>query len=167
MACVVKRRGKWVALEFVLLPGNEKDARASKGETTQLIASSMAGEIADLICKGLSGEARIGDRKLRASDIAVLVRTHKQAKIIARALAKHAVSCTQIGTSSVWLSAEAFELALICRAIYEPGAHGAVSAALCTSLLGVPAVEIHALLGEERKMDQTVARFLEYRRLWN
>ena len=154
------------ALEFLLLPGNEKGARAAKDETTSLVAASVASNIAELIGKGLSGDATIGDRNLQASDIAVLVRSHKQAKAIVQALSEHSVSCTQIGTSSIWLSAEAFELALICRAIITPEAHGAVAAALSTPLLGVLATEIRALLDEEQKMDQAVARFHGYRRLW-
>ena len=154
------------ALEFLLLPGNEKGARANKDDTTQWVAARVASEIADLIDKGQRGQARIGTEPLQASDIAVLVRNHKQAQVIARALSEHSVSCTQIGTGSVWLSSAAFDLALICRAMYAPEAHGAVAAALSTSLLGVTAAEIWALHDEEKKMDRELSRFVKYGRLW-
>src|SRR5690606_5052298 len=120
---------------WLLEPDGEK--AWAKTKATERIAAATATEIVRLLNLGLGGGARIGaDRALEGGDIAVLVRTHRQAEIVKRALRAVGVASVEYSQASVFESREALELERVLMAVAEPGREALVRAALATEMLG-------------------------------
>lgn len=136
-----------------------------KDSARALAVADCASQITAL----LAAPARLGDRDLRAADIAVLVRSHRDGLAVREALTRAGVGSVSIGQETVLETEEAEELAALIAAL-RPGARdGVLRAALATRLLGWSAGELAALDrggGDTAAWDQTLQRFHGYRRLW-
>ena len=86
-----------------------------------------------------------GTRRVRASDIAVLVRKNKQVAWVRDALAAAGIGAATQGNDSVFAAEAAGELRCLLAACAHPGDDARVRAALATRLLGLNAVAIAAL----------------------
>lgn len=122
------------------------------------------------IARLLAAPARLGDRALRARDIAVLVRSHRDGLTVREALAGVGVGSVSIGQESVFETEEAEELAALIAAL-EPGCgDGTLRRALATRSLGWSAAELAALDatggGDPGPWDRVLRDFETYRRLW-
>ncbi|MBN2887113.1 MAG: exodeoxyribonuclease V subunit beta, partial [Chromatiaceae bacterium] len=129
-------------------------------------AADCAGEIAALLVAAGEGRARLGQRELRAGDIAVLVRSHREGRLIREALARYSISCVSIGRETVFTSEEAEELAVILAALRAGADEGALRRALATRLLGWSAADLAGLESDERRWSALLARFEGYRERW-
>ncbi len=119
-------------------------------------AAATAAEIARLMNLGARNEARIvehtpdgttHERALRGGDIAVLVRTHREADLVREALTRCGVPSVQRGAGSVFASDEAEELERVLLAIAEPGRESLVCGALATEMMGCSGEELFASAG--------------------
>lgn len=135
-------------------------------EVRQAVAEATAGEIARLLSQASKGQARIGDRPLRGSDIAVLVRKHEQAARIARALRDRGIHAVRGSQQSVYWSDESEQLERLLIALLEPHRGSLIRAALATPLLGWDAAEIDALNRQQAVQGDLYNRFFVYHRLW-
>ena len=82
----------------------------------------------------------------KAADVAVLVRSHRQGRLVGAALARLGVASVQQAEDSVFTSRErADELRSILTGVAEPGRDDVVRAALGTELLGVTGEALFAL----------------------
>lgn len=139
----------------------------SKEAATRLAAQASAAEIARLLNLGARGRARIStpeqagvrERPLRGGDVAVLVRTHRQAQAVRDALRRLAVASVDRGGTSVFSSMEADELQRVLIAVAEPGREALIRAALVTQMMGCSGSEVHALSNDEARWAQTVESF--------
>ncbi len=130
------------------------------------LARGCAAEIARLLTLGQSGRATIGERPLAAHDIAVLVRSRREAALIREALAEAGVSSVTISRDSVFHTEEARDLAHLLRAVAEPGDPVLLRTALATHLLGWTATAIHQLNHDEQAWEARAEAFISYQRLW-
>ena len=137
----------------------------TREDAKQLAANATVGEIVRLLNAGMAEEIRIGDRGLTAGDIAVLVRSHREGKLMRRTLEAQGVACVELSLASVWTTLEAEELERILLAIAERR-DGLLRAALATDLLGGTAETLDALGEEEAYFFARVDRFAGYRDLW-
>lgn len=142
------------------LPEGEK--KWNKAEAREAVAEAVAEDIVHLLHLADEGRVRRGDAPLAASDIAILVRTRRQAQIVSRALARRGVGCASLGGGSVWQSEEAEDLARLLSALVDPTQEGRLRAALATRLYGWRLSEIVELSQEER-LGAHVTRFHEDR----
>jgi exodeoxyribonuclease V beta subunit len=126
------------------------------------VEAAIAEEIAEL----LSGEATIGDEKLTARDIAVLVTTNAQPSRIRNALARFRIPSVVYTAASVFKAPEAEELLTALRAIAAPGEEKKVRAALATEILGCSAEELEDLATNECAWEQKLNRFAQYHGTW-
>ena len=121
----------------------DEDKRVTKGALTALLPDRVADDIVDL----LEAEAQVHDpdhpsadgdgfRSLRPGDIAVLVRTGKQAVAVQRALGAANVPAVLSGAESVLASDAARELELWLAALAAPGRDGVARAAATTRIFG-------------------------------
>ncbi|MCX7898234.1 MAG: exodeoxyribonuclease V subunit beta [Rhodocyclaceae bacterium] len=117
----------------------------NKEEAAKRLAAAVAEDIVRLLSLASKGRARIGDRALRASDIAVLVRKRRQAIWISQALAARGISSASLGGGSVWDTSEARELECLLAALADPTQEGRMRAALATRLYGWSAEAIARL----------------------
>lgn len=141
------------------------DGVPTREEAKQLAANVTVGEIVRLLNAGLAGEIKVGDRELTAGDIAVLVRSHREGKLMRRTLEAQGVACVELSLASVWTTLEAEELERILLAIAEKR-DSLLRAALATDLLGGTAETLEALGQDEASFFTRVTRFAGYRDLW-
>jgi exodeoxyribonuclease V beta subunit len=161
-------------LELWFLSG--EDAKpVDKGVARERAAQAAAAEIARLMNLGECGKARIVEtpdeaplgRRLRGGDIAVLVRTHDQARLMRDALARCGVPSVQRGSESVFETPEAEELERVLLAIAEPGRESLVCGALTTEMMGRSGEALFEVRADESKWEDLVETFREAHRDWH
>jgi exodeoxyribonuclease V beta subunit len=142
----------------------------NKGVARPRIAGATAGTIAGLLNQGERGEAYLeherGRRPLRGSDMAVLVRNHRQAGEIRRALLALGVPSVEQSRDSVFETPEALELERVLLAVVTPRREERLRAALVTDVLGLSAAVLHGLLADERDWERLLLEFHGYHQLW-
>lgn len=142
------------------------DRQTQVDEVRSSVAEATADEIARLLALAARGGAAIGESALCGGDIAVLVRTHKQAERIAAALSGRGINSVRSSQQSVFWSEEAEALERLLMALLEPQRAPLVRAALATSLLGWDGGRIDALNRDDRALGDCLARFSEFHGIW-
>ncbi|HRD50224.1 MAG TPA: exodeoxyribonuclease V subunit beta [Candidatus Contendobacter sp.] len=144
-----------------------------KGAANEGAARATAAEIARLLNLGTRGQARIGaepaadrSRPLAGGDMAVLVRSHRQGRLIRDHLLRLRVPSVQHADDSVFTTAEAQHLEWVLAAVAEPGDEGRVRAALASDLIGMSGEALYRLRDDEQAWARQLETFQDYRRLW-
>jgi exodeoxyribonuclease V beta subunit len=130
------------------------------------VAASVASEVARLIRLGVEGRAMIGAKPLQAEDMAILVRTNREADIMRDALVKWNIPHVVSSRESVFHSPEAEDIRRILSALAEPRNPALVRAALVTDIMGMTGDDIHALSLDETGWEEILRRFHLYHALW-
>ena len=138
---------------------NGKDITRSLAEKT--LPRVVAGEIARL----LNGNTRIGQRRLKPEDIAVLVMENQQARKMQEALSDSNIPSVLHTTASLFQSQEVIEFRRILAGVALPGDERLVKAALATDLFGVDGAQLSACT--ESQWQEWLQRFHEYLDLWD
>ncbi|MDA8383975.1 MAG: exodeoxyribonuclease V subunit beta [Betaproteobacteria bacterium] len=154
------------ALRFWLTPGGEDGKPLDKGMANRLAAEATAGEIARLLNLGRQSRAMIGDRALCGSDIAILVPTHRQGRLVREALAWRGVPSVQYGQDNVFASPEALDFERVLLALVEPGREPLFKAALASELMGMKGAEVYALSLDPQAWEARLETFQDYHLLW-
>lgn len=147
--------------------GSDNGKPLKKDVATARATEATAAEIVRLLRLGAEGKARIAlpenggmrERALAGGDIAVLVRTHKQARAVRDALRRLGVASVERGGESVFASREAEELQRLLMAVVEPGRETLIRAALATEMIGYAGPALHALACDEAQWEAMVERF--------
>lgn len=145
--------------------------RCNSGDYQQQMAAACADSIAGWLQAGAEGRGQIvrGDksRPVQAQDIAVLVRTGREAALVRQALSARGVASVYLSNrDSVFGTAEATDLLRLLQACLQPGQERLLRAALASSLLGLSAAQLDALNQDEERWEKVVAEFEMYRRCW-
>ena len=131
------------------------------------IIEPVADEIAALLCDAAAGKVVLDGRPLEPSDIAVIVRSNKQAGAVYRALLERNIPAVIRTNAGIFQSAEAAETRILLGAIVEPGQESRIRAALATSIFGATAGEIAAFMDEESGgWEERLSVFHEYHEIW-
>ena len=131
------------------------------------VAAAVASEVARLIRLGSEGRAVIGNKPLLPADMAVLVRTNREANIIRDALAALNIPYVISSRESVFHAQEADEVRQILSAVVEPENPSLIRAALVTPIMGMSGNDIHDLSLDETAWEEVLLRFHRYHDLWN
>ncbi|MGL5007155.1 MAG: exodeoxyribonuclease V subunit beta [Plesiomonas sp.] len=155
------------AMQLCCLGGD----RVNNSDYQQQMAEACANSIASWLQAGIEGRALLGKTgKLRpvvAKDIAVLVRTGREAALIRQALSMRGVASVYLSNrESVFSSQEARDLLRVLQACLLPGQERLLRAGLATPLLGLTAADLDLLNGDEWRWEMAVAEFEEYRQKW-
>jgi exodeoxyribonuclease V beta subunit len=153
-------------LKLWFLDRGEGEKAIGAGEGTRIVAEAVADEVAQLLNRGRERRARLGGRPLAPADVAVLVRSNRQAALVQEVLGARRVPSVLQSTGSLFESREAEEVFRCLRALAEPGREGRVKAALLTGLFGVGGDGLAELLADERAWTDRLQRFREYHELW-
>ena len=137
---------------------SENGKKRNKSEAVQIISDAVADEISGLISSH--------DNQIEAGDIAVLVRTNRQARIIKERLVSRSVPSVLYGAGSVFETREAIELQRILTGIAEPGNEPRFRAALATDMVGVAGGDIGAIDTLPEAWDDYRERFRFYHDQW-
>ncbi len=139
-----------------------KGKRLVKKQLEPLIPDLAAGDIAAL----LAGDTRIGNRSVRAGDIAVLVRTNTQAAEIQAALRSRGINGVLQSKASVWGSIEAQECLRLLAAVAEPGNEQLLRKALATTMLGFTGNDLERLNQAESELYALMGHVAAWQEVW-
>lgn len=149
-------------LHFLYCPAEPGERRIPNTRLANDIPRLVAADIVRL----LTSDARLAGRPVRPQDIAVLVRTNKQAAEIQEALGNLDVSAVSHSRESVFASDEAYELLRLLQAVGEPSDDRALRAGITTDLYGVTAEGLIALDAEDSRWQSVLEQFDRWRRMW-
>jgi len=147
---------RWAGQEGVI---NKRMAQAK-------LPGLVAAEITRLLNLGKEKKARIGERPLRANDIAVLVRQNKEALLVQHALSKRNVPSVLYSTQNLFDSHEALEMDRFLAAIAEPNVESLLRAALSSDMVGIAGEELDHLTLDEARWENWLVKFRDYHDLW-
>ena len=152
---------------------NENDGPSkamSKTESVPLIAGAVAHEISRLVSSNKNsssaGPPAFGKEGVTTKDIAVLVRTNRQAQIIKDALSLKRIPSVLHNTGNIFHTHEAMEMERVLLAVAEPGNERIFHAALVTDIIGVSGNEIESALEASSILEEKRDRFRKYSGLW-
>ncbi|SDU26662.1 exodeoxyribonuclease V subunit beta [Halopseudomonas salegens] len=137
----------------------------------QQMAERCATAMVELLNAGQAGDAGFahpqqGLRAVKPADMAVLVRTGKEAQCIRQALAARGVRSVYLSDKdSVFASAEAADVLRWLRACADPGNDSLLRAALASPGLGLRWAELEQLNQDERYWENKVEQFHGLRRV--
>ncbi|GAB4169655.1 MAG: exodeoxyribonuclease V subunit beta [Terrimicrobiaceae bacterium] len=134
-------------LEFRLLP--DEDKPTTKQTAEEAISSAVVSDILGLMAE----DARLGNRPLKFGDMAVLVRSKKQAADLQTLFRSHGIRSVLQTEQSIFATQEASDLQHLLAAVLEADRPGGLVAALATPFYGLSAAELLAL-----ESDDTVFR---------
>ena len=147
------------------------DARDAKsGALTVDDAGTFASQaVANEICrllKDVSIATESGNRPVTAGDIAIIVRTHRQAGIVLHALRARGIAGVMQGDMTVFASTEAMEVSILLSALCDPGNETKVRSALVTDILGRSGNDIADFIDDEERWSACLKEFRHYHHLW-
>ncbi|MBL6974755.1 MAG: exodeoxyribonuclease V subunit beta [Deltaproteobacteria bacterium] len=159
-------------LQVWLVDGKDGKPR-NKGDAEGAIRKAVAGEIVRLLERATHGEAALsgtddpGDgRPLEPGDMAVLVRTNRQARDMQQELRSLGVPSVLHGDASLFESPEAAEALMVLAGVADPWNEAAVRAALITDMVGMSANDLARQIEDDDAWAERLARFHGYRELW-
>lgn len=140
----------------------------NRGDYQSKMARATAAEIHRLLTLAREGKALIGETPVKAGDIAVLVRTGAEGKLVQQELARLAIASVYLSNrESVLEQVEAREILLILHACQNPSEERSLRAALATGLFDLDAKALDELASDERAWESAVQEFMEYRKVWH
>lgn len=140
----------------------------NRGDYQNKMARATAAEIHRLLTLAREGKALIGSEPVKAGDIAVLVRTGSEGKLVQQELARLAIASVYLSNrESVLEQVEAREILLILHACQNPSEERSLRAALATGLFDLDARALDELASDERAWESAVQEFMEYRKVWH
>ncbi|MDM5056740.1 exodeoxyribonuclease V subunit beta [Aeromonas dhakensis] len=140
----------------------------NRGDYQSKMARATAAEIHRLLTLAREGKALIGSEPVKAGDIAVLVRTGAEGKLVQQELARLAIASVYLSNrESVLEQVEAREILLILHACQNPSEERSLRAALATGLFDLDAKALDELASDERAWESAVQEFMEYRKVWH
>jgi len=161
--------GKMPALEVRVISSEGRqgsNGKITKGTGMDLITSELCAEISGLVSLGRQGRVFLGERPLREEDMAVLVRTNREARIVQQSLAGARIPSVLHTLSSLFETPETVEAARLLSAVSRPESEGLVRAALSTDIFGLSAEDIEGLILEPESWEQRLILFRRDHDTW-
>ena len=153
-------------LELWLYPRSEEDKLLTKKDVNPVVAGATANEIVRLLELGARGEVAIEGEPLTGADIAVLVRTRDQGRLVAGALHERGVRSIEIDDGSVFDTREAEQIERLLWALAEPRREMRVRGVLAGDLFGLDARALLALGDDEEAWSSWSERLAGWRTHW-
>ena len=164
------RAGESLAgMVYCTLPFAEgsKDGRWASGKATEWLRKFTVAEVGRLLDRTVPVILQTGDERFLAPhDIAVLVRSHKQAEDYRHALADAGIPAVVGSRESVFQTIECHELLLLLQAIASPGEIVKLKTALAVSWFGFTGNFLYELWRDEERLSAFHRRFICYSQLW-
>ena len=153
-------------LQLWCLPSDEEGKASSVGRANREVPQAVAAEIARLLEDGRAGRALIDGRPLFPEDIAVIVRSHRQAGYIQNALNALGIANVMRSDLSIFTTREAREVCTLLAALSAPGNEWRVRAALVTDILGLTGDDLARLASDELLWEGWLGKFRDYHQDW-
>ncbi|EKO3847763.1 exodeoxyribonuclease V subunit beta [Vibrio harveyi] len=148
-----------------------EDKPLPKGEYLTAMAEATASQIQTILTSAQQGQACLvnGEKQkpVKAGDIAVLVRTGSEGRMVKQALADQGIASVYLSNrDSVFTSSVAQDLQRLLQAVLTPENDRALRASLASELFALDAASLDALNNDETVWENAVNEFKEYRKLW-
>ena len=130
------------------------------------VCSATGREILRLLELGRDKRAAIGDRPLKAGDIAVLVRSHSEAQLMRETLTRLNIPAVHYKSGNIFDTAEAAEMARILVAVEEPTNPRLLKSSLATSIHGLTAPELERLNESPEEWTEYLERYRHFNDAW-
>ncbi|MFV8437372.1 exodeoxyribonuclease V subunit beta [Vibrio owensii] len=148
-----------------------EDKPLPKGEYLTAMAEATASQIQTILIAAQQGQACLvnGEKQkpVKAGDIAVLVRTGSEGRMVKQALADQGIASVYLSNrDSVFTSSVAQDLQRLLQAVLTPENDRALRASLASELFALDAASLDALNNDETVWENAVNEFKEYRKLW-
>lgn len=162
----LKEKGrKRPPIQFRKLKTGDRE-KLNKGVAEEKAADDTATEVARLINDGEEGKITIGDKPVKAKDIAILVRTHRQASQISDVLQEKGIKSVQYSQQSVFESDEARQLQIFLNAVAEPANERLIKTALSLPLISYKADQLLGIEEDEELWLEQLNQFRQWHQLW-
>jgi exodeoxyribonuclease V beta subunit len=150
------------------------DAPVTKGAYLDTMAAATASQIQTILTAAQQGQAQFTHGgaiqacdSIQAGDIAVLVRTGNEGRLIKDALAQQGIASVYLSNrDSVFTSAIAPDMQRLLQAVLTPDNDRAMRAALASPLFALNAQQLDALNNDENEWENALNEFKQYRQLW-
>lgn len=154
------------ALQFIHCAGGE-NADGFKASITQ----ACVNEIKNILLLAQQGKAYLqdstGKEPIRGNDIAILVRTGKEAALMRKALLNENINSVYLSLKeSVYTTPLAQDLLRILQACLNPENERLLRSAIACKLFAHSPYQVHQLLSDTRLWEDKIAQFIEYRAVW-
>ena len=130
------------------------------------VCSATGREILRLLELGRDNKAFIGDRPLKAGDIAVLVRSHSEAQLMRETLTRLNIPAVHYKSGNIFDTAEAAETARILAAVEDPANPRLLKSSLATSIHGLTAPELERLNESPEEWTEYLERYRLFNDVW-
>lgn len=154
-------------LQVWYMPADEEGKDCKVGRANKEIPAAVAAEIARLLKDGQEGKALIDGRSVLPEDVAVIVRSHRQAGYIQDALRRLGIPSVMRSDKNIFTTDEAREICTLLSALADPGNEKKIRTALVTGILGHSGDEIAILLENENLWEEWLSRFHDYHKAWH
>ncbi len=144
-----------------------KDKPVSQEKAREVIVRAVGAEISSLLRMGQEGTACIGKRNLAPGDIAVLVREHKEADMVQKALSELGIPSVLHSAADIFDTHEALETERLLSALVQPGNETLIRTALSTDMMGLTGEELEKLKEDETAWEEWLVKFGKYSQTWN
>lgn len=148
------------------LDASQPDKPLPKQQTRSHLAQRCAGEIARLLTLAGQGRATLADQPLRPRDLAVLVRSHTEARLVQQALREVGIASAYLSRDSVLASHEAVALQTLLLAVLEPANERLLRAAVAGEILLGTASELDTMMRDELVWEGLLNDFFGYHQQW-
>lgn len=138
----------------------------AKGAVAARVHAAVADEIASLLSEGADQRAMLGSAPVRPRDIAVLVRTGREAEALRAELASRGVDAVAVGRQSVFQSDEAVALEALLQAVISPQDGALARLALTSSILGRQYTAIEATINDDNAWIAWLDRLGQLHQRW-
>jgi len=171
-----EKNEQWVLTEggnrkppLIIWFGEDKDSSKSQpmmsGEKAgRILVEAVALEMLRLLDP--ENQIRIGENLVKPGDMAVLVRTHKEAEQVQKTLRHYGIPAVIFRSDNVFNSREAQEMEALLHAIVTPADGRAIRAALLTGILGGNIRELDTLAGDDIDWESWLERFDGFHQDW-
>lgn len=148
-----------------------EDKPLPKGDYLKAMAKATADQIQEILSASQEQQAYFesekGKQPIQAGDIAVLVRTGSEGRMVKQALAKQGIASVYLSNrDSVFISTMAQDIQRLLQAVLTPENDRALRASLASELFALDAGTLDKLNNDENEWENAINEFKEYRRLW-
>ncbi|MCL2761081.1 MAG: exodeoxyribonuclease V subunit beta [Desulfuromonadales bacterium] len=153
-------------LKIWFVPRDSSGKPLNKGDAYKYLSEGVGDEIANLLNLADEGLLEIDRNKVSPSDIAVLVRTNEQGRIIRKALTTRNIPSTISRGGDVFKSDEAKEILWMLCAIAEPGNDTLIRRGVTTGLWGMNGNSLTENLNNN-SWEETLSQLYGLHKVWN
>lgn len=138
----------------------------TSGKIRERLESYVVAEIRNLLRAGSLVTEAGEKRQVAAGDIAILVRSNKQAESFQEALALARIPSVVFSKKTVFETRECSDLLLVAEAVAAPSDIRLLRSAMSCKWFGMNGPDLYEQIQDEQIMEAWMERFHEYHRLW-